>query len=61
MCHFRASTSHRWVVAELLVALLTGVFDPPPDAVSIAWSYIAILAGTCLLATFAAIDVCGRR
>ena len=45
----------------MLVALLTGVFDPPPDAVSIAWSDMAILAGTCLLATFAAIDVCGRR
>jgi len=49
-----------WAVAELLVALLTGVFDPPPDALSIPWSYLAILACTCLLATIAAVSAARR-
>jgi putative ABC transport system permease protein len=30
-------------IAWMLVKLLTGVFDPPPEALSIPWGYIAIL------------------
>ncbi|RFB85503.1 ABC transporter permease [Rhizobium leguminosarum bv. trifolii] len=42
------------LVAYVLVKLLTGVFDPPPDVLSVPWLYIAALvitaAGTALLA-----------
>jgi putative ABC transport system permease protein len=35
-----------WLLSQVLVAVLTGVFDPPPDAVTIPWPY---LAGTALI------------
>ncbi|EJZ22842.1 ABC transporter permease (plasmid) [Rhizobium sp. Pop5] len=41
------------LVAYVLIKLLTGVFDPPPDVLSVPWLYIAALvitaAGTALL------------
>ena len=40
-------------IAYVLVTLLTGVFDPPPEALSIPWLYVAVALGTAL--------VCGRR
>ena len=30
-------------LAELLVKVLTGVFDPPPDALAVPWGYLAAL------------------
>jgi len=33
-----------------LVAVLTGVFDPPPDALTVPWGYLAAAAATTLLA-----------
>jgi putative ABC transport system permease protein len=35
------------VLSLMLVAVLTGVFDPPPSALAVPWSY---LAGVTLLA-----------
>jgi putative ABC transport system permease protein len=32
-----------WVLAWMLVRLLTGVFDPPPDALSLPWLYLGAL------------------
>ncbi len=29
-----------WALAHMLVAVLTGVFDPPPAAVSVPWTYL---------------------
>jgi putative ABC transport system permease protein len=35
-----------WLLSQVLVAVLTGVFDPPPAALTIPWPY---LAGTALI------------
>jgi putative ABC transport system permease protein len=32
-----------WVLAQMLVKVLTGVFDPPPSALSVPWSYLALV------------------
>ena len=41
--------------ADMLVALLTGVFDPPPDAVAVPWRYLATLVIVALIATAGAV------
>ncbi|WP_214104525.1 ABC transporter permease [Acrocarpospora catenulata] len=38
-------TAAGWAVARMLVAVLTGVFDPPPDQLAIPWGHLAVLAG----------------
>jgi putative ABC transport system permease protein len=42
------------LLAGMLVRLLTGVFDPPPEGLTIPWFYLAILAAAMLAATLAA-------
>ena len=46
-------------VAALLVKVLTGVFDPPPDALAVPWAYLGLLvacgAGTTVLAILGAL------
>lgn len=42
-------------LAEALVTILTGVFDPPPDALSIPWVYLALALATALACGAAAI------
>lgn len=37
-------TALGFAVAEMLVKLLTGAFDPPPQSVSVPWAYLAALA-----------------
>jgi putative ABC transport system permease protein len=32
-------------IAQMLVVLLTGVFDPPPEALSVPWGYLGALVG----------------
>lgn len=44
-----------WWLAQAIVKILTGVFDPPPEHLSVPWGYLAAL----LLATAAAIAVAG--
>ena len=34
-----------WLLAEMLVAMLQHVFDPPPDALAIPWAHLALLSG----------------
>ncbi len=34
-----------FVLAEMLVAMLQHVFDPPPDALAVPWGFLAALAG----------------
>jgi putative ABC transport system permease protein len=31
-----------WLLSEVLVKILTGVFDPPPDVLAIPWSYLTL-------------------
>lgn len=42
-------------VAQMLVKLLTGVFDPPPEGLEIPWIYLAILGVAALAATISAV------
>jgi putative ABC transport system permease protein len=32
-----------WLLAEMLVAMLRHVFDPPPDTLSIPWAFLGVL------------------
>ena len=48
-----------WLLAEMLVAMLQHVFDPPPDHLAVPWAYLgelalAALAGGGLAAALAA-------
>ena len=38
----------------MLVKVLTGVFDPPPDALAVPWGYLAAVLGLTLGAVGAA-------
>jgi len=46
-----------WWIAQVIVKILTGVFDPPPEHLSVPWSYLAAL----LVAMSVAIAVAGAR
>ncbi|MGH3493491.1 MAG: ABC transporter permease, partial [Sciscionella sp.] len=53
-----------WALAEVLVAVLTGVFDPPPDQLAVPWPYLAALGLVGLVAAVAAgarVVVAARR
>ena len=39
-----------WLLARMLVAMLTHVFDPPPDHLAIPWGFLALLYAVALLA-----------
>ncbi len=41
-------------LSQMLVTVLTGVFDPPPDTLAIPWPYAAALVGLALVAVVAA-------
>jgi putative ABC transport system permease protein len=43
-----------WLVTQVLVTTLSGVFDPPPTALTVPWPYLATVAAT-LLAAIAAV------
>jgi putative ABC transport system permease protein len=43
-----------WLVAEMLVAMLQHVFDPPPDHLAAPWGFLGALAGVAVLGTLAA-------
>jgi putative ABC transport system permease protein len=48
-----------WLMAEMLVAMLQHVFDPPPDSLAVPWGFIGLLglgalAGAILASVFAA-------
>jgi putative ABC transport system permease protein len=48
-----------WALSEILVAVLTGVFDPPPDALTVPWPYLAAVTVTVIvsLAVIAAVAI----
>lgn len=49
-----------WALTEMLVAVLTGVFDPPPAALAVPWTYLGSLL-ILALATVAVVVVVGAR
>jgi putative ABC transport system permease protein len=51
-----------WLMAEMLVAMLQHVFDPPPDHLAVPWGFIALLgfgtaAGAILASALAALSL----
>ncbi|MGI8553188.1 MAG: FtsX-like permease family protein [Dehalococcoidia bacterium] len=46
-----------FAVAQMLVKLLTGVFDPPPQVLSIPWLYLFLLAAAAIVSTIFALLV----
>jgi putative ABC transport system permease protein len=51
-----AGTLLGWAVAQMLIKLLTGVFDPPPEHISVPWLYLAgVIAATTASITIAAL------
>jgi putative ABC transport system permease protein len=42
-------------VAQVLVKMLTGVFDPPPDALAVPWGYLALLGVAAVASTVLAV------
>lgn len=42
-------------IAQMLVTILTGVFDPPPEILSIPWSYLLLLTAAAIISMVAAV------
>lgn len=42
-------------IAQVLVKLLTGVFDPPPETLAVPWGYLALLTAAAIISTVAAV------
>jgi putative ABC transport system permease protein len=38
-----------WVLSQMLVKVLSGVFDPPPEQLSVPWAYLSVVAGVAAL------------
>jgi putative ABC transport system permease protein len=43
-----------WLLSKMLVAMLTHVFDPPPDSLAVPWVFLGGLAGAAALGTLVA-------
>ncbi|HEY4026670.1 MAG TPA: FtsX-like permease family protein [Candidatus Dormibacteraeota bacterium] len=43
-----------WALSAMLVAVLTGVFDPPPAALAVPWGYLSLVALLAIASTVAA-------
>ncbi|MFJ8996241.1 FtsX-like permease family protein [Streptomyces sp. NPDC102279] len=43
-----------WSLSQMLVKVLTGVFDPPPSAIAVPWTYLALAVGAAVTAIAAA-------
>ena len=52
-------------LTQMLVKVLTGVFDPPPSAITIPWPYLlgvaALIVGCLAAVTVACLRVVGRN
>ena len=49
------------VLALMLIAMLQHVFDPPPDALAVPWTYLGELAGAAVVATVVAVAIAAHR
>lgn len=49
-----------WLLAQMLVAMLQHVFDPPPDTLAIPWTYLSVLAATAIVAALVAVGLAVR-
>ena len=39
-----------WVLTNILVKILTGVFDPPPTTLAVPWAFLALVAAVTVAA-----------
>jgi putative ABC transport system permease protein len=39
-----------WALSQMVVKVLTGVFDPPPSGLAVPWLYLGGVAGVTVLA-----------
>jgi putative ABC transport system permease protein len=49
-----------FLLSEMLVAMLQHVFDPPPDALSVPWRFLAELTGAAVVGAVVALLVASR-
>ncbi|ROO87556.1 putative ABC transport system permease protein [Actinocorallia herbida] len=49
-CGLAAGTGLGWLLSQMLVKVLTGVFDPPPAALAVPWPYLAAVAAVTVAA-----------
>lgn len=49
-----------WLLAQMLVAMLQHVFDPPPDALATPWAFLGLLSTSAVGAAAAACALAGR-
>ena len=49
-----------WLLAEMLVAMLRHVFDPPPDHLAVPWRYLAELVGAAIVGSAIAVVAAAR-
>ena len=50
-----------WLLAEMLVAMLRHVFDPPPDHLAVPWGFLGALGGAALFGLVAASALAATR
>ncbi len=50
-----------WGLSQLLVKILTGVFDPPPTHLSVPWAYVGVAVTCTVLSVAGAAALVGRR
>ncbi|MET7642945.1 FtsX-like permease family protein [Streptomyces sp. NPDC005426] len=43
-----------WALSQMLIKVLTGVFDPPPSVIAVPWAYLALTLGAAIVAIAAA-------
>jgi len=49
-CGMAGGAALGWMLSRMLVGVLTGVFDPPPAALSVPWTYLGATAAMIILA-----------
>jgi putative ABC transport system permease protein len=49
-----------WLLAEMLIAMLQHVFDPPPDHLAIPWGFLGLLAAAAIVGALLAAGVAAR-
>ena len=49
-----------WLLAEMLVAMLQHVFDPPPDHLAVPWAFLGALTGSAVLGGCLAVALASR-
>ena len=50
-----------WLLAQMLVAMLQHVFDPPPDALAVPWTFLSLLAAAAIGAAVVGSGLAVRR